>query len=175
MLTEASVALAASTDVLTSIAQTKTSLSALDAALTKTNVTHHHLQLDWNQQREFLDSLSAHIQQIGAPSLILAWLHNDLLGPEIARLVSSKGDHCTFFQVRGSSGTESPENIQKFAEQFKGLPGVSFHQVILGFVKTSSSSRWLRNSEISQGVLRAIESGAPLSIVGVVEPWKDRP
>lgn len=175
MLKQASVTLATSTHILTSVARTKTSLEAMGAALAGFNGTHHRLQLDWDHRHDFLDSLSAHIQRIGTPSLVIAWLHNDLLGPEVARLVSSKNGLCDFFQVRGSSGAESPDGIQEFAKLFDGLPGVSFHQIILGFVKTSSGSRWLRNSEISEGVLGAVDSGAPLSIVGVVEPWEDRP
>jgi hypothetical protein len=167
--------LAMSTLNLTSVARTKTSLAALDAALPRANVTHHHVQLDWSRRREFLDSLSAHIERVGPPSLVVAWLHDDLLGPEVARVINSQSTQCDFFQVRGSSGAESPASTQNFAEHFKDLPSISFYQVILGFIKTSSGSRWLRNSEISQGVLRAVESRAALSIVGVVEPWDDRP
>jgi hypothetical protein len=38
-----------------------------------------------------------------------------------------------------------------------------------------SGSRWLTNQEISAGVIRAVDGDAPLSMVGVVEPWSARP
>ena len=68
-----------------------------------------------------------------------------------------------------------PGGTDGFSRQFLGLPGIIYHQVILGFMRTSSGSRWLRNAEISQGVLGAIASKKPLSIVGTIEPWDERP
>lgn len=175
MLKDASIALAASTDILTSVARTKRSLSALDAALSNFKGSHHLLQVDWSNQSLFLDALATHITQVGIPSLVVAWLHDDLLGPPIARLCSSQQTQCSFFQVRGSDASSSHSNAEHFARQFETLPGLRFHQVILGFMRTGSGSRWLRNAEISEGVLRATVSGRPLSIVGSVEPWNERP
>jgi hypothetical protein len=62
-----------------------------------------------------------------------------------------------------------------FAEQFKTLPGIHFHQIILGFKRTPSGSRGLTNAEISAGTLTAIEEAQPFSVVGSVEPWSDAP
>lgn len=51
-----------------------------------------------------------------------------------------------------------------------------YHAVILGFVLLpGGQSRWLTNSEISQGVLDAIAAEAKRHIVGTVEPWSRRP
>lgn len=175
MLKDASIALASSTNILSSAARTKSSLKALDTALSHFEGTHHLLQLNWDDRGNFLDSLSTHIKNVGIPSLVVAWLHEDSLGPELAKLCISPNNHCDFFQVRGSSAADPSTETSHFANQFDSLPGVSFHQVILGFMKTSSGSRWLRNSEISQGVLDAINTGDTLSIVGTVEPWEERP
>lgn len=175
MLKDASIALAASTSILTSVARTKRSLSALDAALPNFRGPHHLLQADWSNQSLFLDSLATHLAQVGVPSLVVAWLHDDRLGPPIARLCSSPQTQCDFFQVRGSEAGSPHSNAEHFAQQFQSLPGLRFHQVILGFMKTGTRSRWLRNAEISEGVLHAIESSQPLSVVGLVEPWDERP
>lgn len=169
MLKDASVALASKTTILSSVARTKSSLNALDAHLKDFAGTHHLLQLNWANRSDFLDSLSTHINNIGIPSLVVAWLHNDDLGLDVARLCTSQNKHCDFFQVRGSMAADSHADATQFAAQFDSLQGVTFHQVILGFVRTTSGSRWLQNSEISEGVLRATKKGDRLSIVGVVD------
>ena len=175
MLKDASVTLASSTHVLTSVARTKRSLEALDRALTDFPGKHHLLQLDWDDRGTFLDSLAAHIKEVGAPDVVVAWLHDDSLGPEVARVCALSSGHCDFFQVRGSSAAAPHREAEELAKQFKPLSTVTLHQIILGFITTPSGSRWLRNGEISQGVLGATQSKAPISIVGVVEPWSARP
>ena len=175
MLADASVALASTTEILSSVARTQTSLKALDGKLKNFSGTHHLLQLNWANRSHFLNSLSAHIKEVGIPSLVVAWLHDDDFGPEVARLCGSQTQHCDFFQVRGSSAADPHIQATQFAARFDSLDGVTFHQVILGFIRTSSGSCWLRNSEISAGVLRATQAGDRLSIVGVVEPWEERP
>ncbi len=175
MLTDASLALASTTRILTSVARTQTSLKALDAKLKDFAGTHHLVQLNGANRSHFLESLSAHIKQVGVPSLVVAWLHDDDFGPEVARLCSPETQRCDFFQVRGSTAADPHIEATRFAERFDPLRGVTFHQVILGFIRTASGSRWLRNSEIAAGVLQATRAGDRLSIVGVVEPWEDRP
>lgn len=175
MLKEASVALASRTSTLSSVARSKRSLSSLDAALSTFTGTHHQLQLDWSQPREFTDSIAAHINRVGPPSLVLAWLHDDDIGREVARCCGSETSSCQFFQVRGSTAASPHGNAAVFAEQFKALPGIHFHQVILGFQRTPTGSRWLTNAEIVSGTLRAVDEALPISIVGVVEPWSEAP
>lgn len=175
MLKAVSVALASSTTILSSVASTKSSLTSLNAALTTFSGTHHTLQLNWNDREHFLESLAAHIKEVGPPSLVVAWLHDDDLGLHVARLCGSKNNHCDFFQVRGSSAGDPKRHATQFAQPFEKIPGLTLRQVILGFIRTPSGSRWLRNDEISAGVLQALESQDPLSIVGTVEPWDERP
>lgn len=175
MLTDTSISLASTTGILSSVARTQSSLKALDSKLKDFAGTHHLLQLNWANRSNFLDVLAAHIKTVGTPSLVVAWLHDDDLGPEVARLCSSRSQRCDFFQVRGSGAADPHTGATRFGVQFDSLQGVTFHQVILGFMRTTSGSRWLRNSEISAGVLRATQTGDRLSIVGVVEPWDERP
>jgi hypothetical protein len=175
MLKEASIALASTTTTLSSVARTKRSLSALDAALGDIKVTRHQLQLDWSNPSDFTHSLSAHIQRVGAPSLVVAWLHDDDLGIEVARCCSSAATQCDFFQVRGSAAASPNASASSFSQAFEAIPGINFHQIILGFKRTPTGSRWLSNAEISAGVLQAVKEAASLSIVGVVEPWDAAP
>lgn len=48
-------------------------------------------------------------------------------------------------------------------------------EVILGFVREGTRSRWLTDAEISAGVVRALHSGERRSVVGCLTPWSDRP
>jgi hypothetical protein len=175
MLKEVSIALASTTTTLSSVARTKRSLFALDTALGDLKVTRHQLQIDWSNPRDFTRSLSTHVQRVGVPSLVVAWLHDDDLGIEVARCCSSVSTQCDFFQIRGSSAAAPHEDASSFAQPFEALPGINFHQVILGFKRIPTGSRWLTNAEISAGVLQAVNEAAPLSIVGVVEPWSAAP
>lgn len=168
MLKAASLTLGPSAHVLSSVARTRRSLEQLHSELEPFTGTHHQLQLDWNNPQEFLRSLSSHIQRVGIPSTVVAWLHEDSLGPEVARLCSSEAGSCEFFQVRGSAAGMEQAHLQEFAAQFRGLPGVNFRQVILGAVKTLRGSRWLSHAEISAGVLAAIRSNEPVAIVGTL-------
>ena len=175
MLKEAAIALASSAPVISSVARSKRSLDSLHSDLEEFKGAHYQLQLDWNQQKDFLNSLSAHIQRVGIPSLVVAWLHDDSLGFEIARLCGSATGLCRLFQVRGSSEVVGQAELRRFAEQFAGLPGVKVHQVILGFMRTPRGSRWLDHAEISAGVLEAVRGEEPIAIVGAIEPWSEAP
>jgi hypothetical protein len=139
MLTDAAVALASTTSILTSVARTQTSLKALDAKLKDFAGTHHLVQLNWANRSHFLDSLSAHIKQVGIPSRVVAWLHDDDFGPEVARLCSSQTQPCDFFQVRGSTAADPYIEATRFTARFDSLHGVTFHQVILGFIRYASA------------------------------------
>jgi hypothetical protein len=48
--------------------------------------------------------------------------------------------------------------------------GLRLQQVILGFHVGSEGSRWLKNSEISAGVLAAIDTPRSITIVGKSSP-----
>ena len=60
------------------------------------------------------------------------------------------------------------------AQAAEGLP-IDYQAVVLGFVVEDGKSRWLTNAEISDGILAAIASGAPFTIVGTVELWSAKP
>ena len=67
-----------------------------------------------------------------------------------------------------------PDRLAEMAQTTEGLP-IAYQAVVLGFVVENGGSRWLTNDEISSGVFAAIQSGAPLSIIGTVKPWTARP
>jgi hypothetical protein len=177
MLAGASRDLASRCDVLTSVARTARSLRALADTLPEGAGAHHTLALDWSEPDSFLSALAAHVEQVGAPSLVVAWLHKDDLGPEIAQRVAggvaAPEISCTFFQVRGSAAAAPSADVATPDPRIP--PGVAYHEVILGFRVEGARSRWLTHEEISGGVLDAIAHPSPRTIIGTVTPWDRRP
>jgi NAD(P)-dependent dehydrogenase (short-subunit alcohol dehydrogenase family) len=126
---------------------------------------------DYNDGAALADALGV----LDPPDLVVAWIHGRAPSARhaLAQTVRAEG---RFVQVLGSAhGDPShPERLAEMAHAADGLP-VDYQAVVLGFVVENGRSRWLGNEEISAGVFRAIVSGAPLAIVGTVEPWSARP
>jgi len=174
MLLHASMAIANSSEVFTAVAKSSESLGSLAQALGQSRgAARHYLRLNWDQPTEFLSALSSHVERVGQPSLVLAWLHDMELGPPVAHAVSGKGSRCEFFQVLGSDAA-SPRSGAAVLREEVG-PRNSYHQVVLGFIREGGVSRWLSDDEISAGVLEAIALRQPIYTVGTIKPWEERP
>jgi hypothetical protein len=126
---------------------------------------------DYNDGTALAETLSS----IEPPDLLIAWIHGRAPAARraLAECVAAEG---RFVQVLGSAhGDPShPERLKEMAAAAAGLP-IDYSAVVLGFMVEGGRSRWLSNDEISNGVFAAIEAGAPLSVVGTVEPWSARP
>lgn len=173
MLRAASIAIANRSYEITSVARTRRSLSALDSAIPP-ETTHHALSLDWSDPEAFLRAIEHHLSDTAPPDLVVAWVHDDELTLRLAPLVGSDRPR-RFFHVIGSGGKDPSIVARSLREEFEAPPNVSYHQVILGFERSSGRSRWLTNDEISAGVLEAIERERTQFVVGTVEPWSARP
>lgn len=175
MLREASIAIARRAREITSIARTRRSLTALDAAFSAHTGTHHTLSLDWSDPENFLHAVKQHLAITEPPDLILAYLHDVRLTLRLTPLVSTGSSTCRFFHVIGSVTTDPLLVAASLLEQFEPLPNVLYYQVILGYRLSNGRSRWLTNAEISEGVLEAIEQQRNQSVVGAVRPWSSHP
>ncbi len=120
-------------------------------------------------------ALSEVLAGIEPPDLVVAWIHGR--APHTRRaLAACTRDDGRFLQVLGSAHGDPahPERLAEMAHAAAGLP-LDYQAVVLGFVVEGVTSRWLRHDEISAGVLAAVQSGAPLTVVGTVEPWSAKP
>ena len=81
------------------------------------------------------------------------------------------------FQVLGSAAADPshPWRLETARKVVDGLSRCALRQVILGFEVEPAGSRWLTNAEISNGVLEAVRTDAPLTIIGQTKPWSARP
>ncbi|HEY4942842.1 MAG TPA: hypothetical protein VII56_15545 [Rhizomicrobium sp.] len=120
-------------------------------------------------------ALSEILAGLEPPDLVVAWIHGR--APQARRaLAESVRAEGRLLQVLGSAHGDPahPERLLEMAQAAEGLP-IDYSAVVLGFVVEGGKSRWLNNAEISAGVFAAVQSGAPLSIVGTVEPWSAKP
>ena len=174
MLRDVSIALAKRSKLLTSVARTAASLQRLDREMQRPAKKHCVLQLDWSDENTFLQTLEAHCSTVGQPSLVVVWLHEDKLAPRIAACIGAGGGSCRFFHVRSSAAADPTLATERLAEAWVNVP-VQHHEILLGFHVSESGSRWLDDSEISEGVLGAIDRAERKTVVGAVSPWAGRP
>lgn len=173
MLRQASRALAARCQTLTSVARTGASLQTLHDDIAHLGLTHHRLALGWRDSATFVRSLATHINRVGYPSLAVVWVHQDSLGSAIASVLARR---CDFFQVHGSAAADSPAcDLEQSTATNGGPEGRRRHQVILGFHRDVDGARWLTDTEISNGVLNAVAQDDAMTVAGTVTPWSSRP
>jgi NAD(P)-dependent dehydrogenase (short-subunit alcohol dehydrogenase family) len=111
------------------------------------------------------DALKLVLKDAGLFERMVAWIHSDAPGALGVLRQSVVGD---VLHVLGSAAADPgfPVHIPAVGEP---------REVILGFVRAGTHSRWLTDDEISAGVLQALNSGEPRSVIGTVTPWSDRP
>jgi hypothetical protein len=176
MLANAAIALAPRCRELTLVAGRRRSLTRLEKQIEKKpSVAIHLVAKDWAKRRSFLDAIKRHVKKVGAPTLTIAWVHDDELGPELAKMLADPDAPSTFIHVRGSRSALDDRKPASFLKGKRVPPNVTYRQVILGFVVEGPESRWLTHPEISAAVLAAVESETPVSVAGVLEPWSARP
>jgi len=176
MLRRVSVAIARDSKCFTAIARTSASLEALAREIGNApGRRQSFIALDWGKPNQFVSALAERVAQLDPPSLVLAWLHDSELGPRVADAVSGRGTPCDFFQVLGSSAGGPLSGAAELRRALENQPGLTYHQVVLGFKLEGASSRWLTHEEISSGVLDAISTMRPSYVVGSTTPWEKRP
>jgi NAD(P)-dependent dehydrogenase (short-subunit alcohol dehydrogenase family) len=135
------------------------------------------ISLDYRDSKPLLGELEAAMQRDGPIDLAVCWIHSDALDAPIivAQAIASTTHPPRYLHVLGSASAD-PSRADERHKQLETLPGIVRRTVILGFViDAEAGSRWLTNEEISRGVIDAIESDRPETVVGVVRPWSRRP
>lgn len=105
-------------------------------------------------------------------TLVVAWVHT---GGEkgLAKIMETVGETSETWELYHVLGSRV-----KLAEVKRDLyipRSCYYFQVQLGFKLEESRGRWLKNHEIAQGVIEAIQRKAPTTLVGVLEPAEMRP
>lgn len=136
------------------------------------------IALDYRDTVALAAAVESAVAERGPVTLAVTWIHST--APDaplaVANTLSGAGVPFHYYDVLGSASADPSRLRPDEAALFQQLPGLTYHEVILGFVLLPSGrSRWLTNEEISGGLLEAIASGTARHIVGTVEPWSRRP
>lgn len=129
------------------------------------------LVCDYTIEREFAHALARQ----DPPDLMVVWMHGKL--PAHRRALAER--LCPggkYVQVLGSAhGDPSrPDRLDAIRPALGGLD-LAYQAVVLEFVVEPRKSRWLTDTEISEGVFSAVMSAKPLCVVGTLRPWEARP
>lgn len=134
---------------------------------------------DYHDEAAFTAAVAEAARANGPIALAIAWFHTlKIEAPRrLAEAVGGPGAPGRYVQVLGSAMADParPDRLGFAASIVEGAPHCQLRQVVLGFQLEEGGSRWLTNAEISRGVLAAVASDAPLSVIGVSEPWSARP
>lgn len=132
----------------------------------------HPAAADYGDPDAFAAALDGAVAARGPFDLAVAWIHSS--APD-APLAAARRVRGRFLHVLGSAAADPSRPDPGRRAAFEALPGLSYREVILGFVREGDRSRWLTDAEIAAGVLGAIAADRPRTVVGVVEPWSARP
>jgi hypothetical protein len=133
------------------------------------------LNVSYEDEGAFLDALLYH-----APfDLALTWLHPpaDILRAALDSMIAPGGK---LVEVMGSRSVLLGRNgevsiAERRAEALALQTGITYAQLILGFVLEGSESRWLTHEEISAAAIAQMENPQARRIAGTLEPWEKRP
>jgi hypothetical protein len=175
MLQAAAIKVARRSNYFSAVARSVDSLQRLERRLANIKGGRSLLPLDWNDADSFLSTLAEHADVIGSPTLVVAWVHEPLLGVRIANLFSSAHHPCEFFHILGSAVAAPGSDSAWLRGQIRNEGALAYRQIVLGYCRNSSNSRWLTDEEISAGVLDAVQQKTACHIVGQIAPWSERP
>lgn len=117
----------------------------------------HWLKGDCDSE-DFMDKIKEHFEKYQISTIII-WMHNEH-SSNFEKLMEflMNAPETNVFHVRGSSAFYNLDTKQY---------GENYHQVILGMNKSNGETRWLKNSEISLGVIVATQEMKKVFTVGI--------
>ena len=140
------------------------------------------MSCDYGDPQRLGSVLEEAIRERGRPELTIAWMREDALEGlhaaarvlEEARVEEGRAGPCRLVHVLPSAA-RSPVVRKRYRDEFDRFGSIQYRQVVLGFVIDEGISRWLTDTEISDGVLRSLELQASEFVVGRVHPWSRSP
>ena len=141
---------------------------ALDARL-------NPVEADWTDEQALLRAVDQAAEANGAFGLALVWLHPK--APDLRTRLASRmtAPPRRYIEVLGSAASRPDAFGDRQLAAMGAREDVRYSQVILGFVVDGDRSRWLTDAEIAAAAIRALESDAPRTVAGQVEPWDRKP
>lgn len=127
---------------------------------TKSKMRSSRLQCDWLQgdytEEQFRDHMMVYIERF-SPSDVVIWMHQSGQDNLYCLLRLLESQPVKVHHIKGTKGSDD------FTE--RDLFDLDYHLYVLGYGNLSRS-RWMTNTEISDGIIGAIESGESYVKVG---------
>lgn len=135
------------------------------------------VKVDYSDYYYLEERLRSAIDSYGEIETAVCWIHST--APEapyiIADVLNNQTIKCKYFHVLGSEMKNPDERYSILHFSFERFVRLIYKKIILGFVIEYETSRWLTNTEISNGVIDAIINEKDSFTVGKTEPWEMRP
>ncbi|MCM3759017.1 short-chain dehydrogenase [Sporosarcina aquimarina] len=129
------------------------------------------ISVDYRNEEHFLKEIIEIQHKRGPITLAVCWIHSD--APNALRILAETLSNLSpnpwrLFHVRGSTAhlSQVPMPVPERC---------LYRQIVLGFILSDTSSRWLTNKEIATGIIKAIQRDQVKCVVGTLEPWEKRP
>lgn len=105
--------------------------------------------------------------------LAILWIHDTgkQFSENIKHFLFSHHPKTKVYQLWGSSSRNPLELSQtalhtSYPERYR--------EIFLGYERTGSSTRWLTDQEISEGIVQAVETDESQSTIGITDPWSKK-
>lgn len=137
----------------------------------------HGIAVDYLDESALRLALKAAVEKHGRFSSAVVWMQDAPIAIAfcIAEFIGTPQEKGVFVHVRGSDAADPAAPKQSMETSFVAKTSIKYQEVILGFVREGTVSRWLDHEEITEGILQAIKKGDAKTIVGTVTPWAERP
>ncbi len=127
---------------------------------------------DYCDTESFIKAVDTNIKLHGIFDIVISWLHsnanNSLL--QLIDVLAKYNSKTIFYHIKGSA---SSSLAQTKSNLFNNK--LDYREISLGFKIENNSSRWLTNTEISNGIIDAYMSKKTKYVVGQIEPTDRRP
>jgi len=177
MLAAASLGFAAAGHDVSVVARNARRLAKLAETAARAGGLLRPVCVDYRDSEALAFGLGEAARDLGPPALAVVWAHSS--APDapfvVAKACEFGGRRVAFIHVLGSAAADPSLPDAGRVARFAAFPHLVYREVILGFVVEKGRSRWMTDDEIAAGVLRAVDTDAPRTLVGVVEPWSARP
>ncbi|HGH7196956.1 TPA: short-chain dehydrogenase, partial [Bacillus wiedmannii] len=119
------------------------------------------LSLDYHNDDDVKLAIKSTIERNGPITLVVAWVHSSAKGTLslICRELDVSSETYSVFHILGSKAS-------RMTAQKIGGTRCSYHRIILGFILEDTYARWLTHEEISEGVIKGIDSKYVEWVVG---------
>lgn len=130
------------------------------------------LRADYSDSAKLKDKIISAVNVAGEIETVISWIHiyAESAHEVIASIISKGNPVCKYFHITGSGSNNTGLNDDNVEKVIRNYKNISYRKIILGFVAEGNKSRWLTNTEISNGVIDAVNCDKELFIIGKTEP-----